>query len=69
LVTWLWLRAITQRRALYREVMAMLQAMSSTTRLRNLLMSFARLAAAEGQMEAVARLLGCFDALSQKRSG
>jgi hypothetical protein len=56
-------------RALYREVMTMLQAMSSTTRLRNLLMSFARLAAAEGKMEAVARLLGCFDALSQNAPG
>ncbi|HEX8234481.1 MAG TPA: tetratricopeptide repeat protein [Abditibacteriaceae bacterium] len=52
-------------RNLYHEVMSMLQAMSSTTRLRNMLKSFARLAAVEGQMESVARLLGCFDALSQ----
>jgi hypothetical protein len=52
-------------RGFYREVMAMLQAMSSTTRLRNLLLSFARLAAAEGHLEAVARLLGCFHTLSE----
>jgi tetratricopeptide (TPR) repeat protein len=56
-------------RGLYREVMAMLQAMSSTTRLRNLLKSLARLAAAEGKVESAARLLGCFDALSQKSAG
>jgi predicted ATPase/signal transduction histidine kinase len=56
-------------RGLYREVMAMLQAMSSTTRLRNLLKSLARLAAAEGKVESAARLLGCFDALSQNSAG
>jgi hypothetical protein len=49
--------------------MAMLQASSSKTRLRSLLMSFARLAAAEGQMETAARLLGCFHALNENTPG
>jgi tetratricopeptide (TPR) repeat protein len=52
-------------RGYYREVLAMLQAVSGTARLRNLLKSFARLAAAAGKMESAARLLGRFDALNR----